>query len=726
MWETIVRTELDIFDSKGGKAEPLSNITSPLTAEALDVNPRTAPSALPIIPSQTTHLSTSLKKSARLLEDAANPSGSSMNTGISPQPPDISSSRVGFPGLPDPNEFGRPENITFVTTSSTKLPPFSPENLASVPESSHLKPATSSNFDKEAYLQAIHTQAEERKKRKMEVAKHQQNLWLDLLIEHRRVQEQQTDVVLVRHINEQIRSDRKIALDHLIQRRNTFDAKVRDVHLRANENALRQVEYVRSMVNQGFWELLGKDALNLENLQKWCAKAQVPCNADMYDTFCKNYQNATKLMLHYYDQNFIRVFGKVCKDQGDSAFSALFEPEISVNSSSVGDELVSENSEPEEDASAGDLLLAGSQVLHVSDTPVLFWDDVEFEEYKNVTTRFRYEDLEWMAAFVSESATHRRNLGHIISCVINDAEWKPLPPQEPRFPAKFISIWVSGKRTSQLKKAILTKLAMTYNLEVISVADLIQDAVEAAMSIQPEITESRDKSGAKRRTSKAPVKKASLPKIATRGKMRSVAPSTSGLLGLGAWGSPASRKDEFGRKILKSLMEDVTLDSSIIVDLIEQAIESRVVDPPSKTVEPMHDAVSLATSSTNPKKGARSESKAKMAEQPAGMCENIARKKSLVSRSALCCCKCIVVPNIGPAESCAMPCTALQGSVVYRQDILIPPKRKRVEIFISWSFRNPAMYEDLLYVPTMPDLRHCVGCMATWFQGNLVTAHIPS
>ena len=98
-----------------------------------------------------------------------------------------------------------------------------------------------------------------------------------------------------------------------------------------------------------------------------------------------------------------------------------------------------------------------------------------------------------MTDFVSNIVQERRYLGHIVSCCLNGEEWRPAPVPEFKFSRKFVSLWVVGKRSSPLKMAVVNKLATMYNLEVLSVADLVHEAVETALQPPPEAPVEKDK-----------------------------------------------------------------------------------------------------------------------------------------------------------------------------------------------------------------------------------------
>jgi len=78
-----------------------------------------------------------------------------------------------------------------------------------------------------------------------------------------------------------------------------------------------------------------------------------------------------------------------------------------------------------------------------------------------------------------------------------------------------------------------------------------------------------------RRKSKMTAGKKSSTSKAARGKSRSLATSLSSLVSAGR-GSP---RDDFLQRLTRGLMEDGSVDAVTIVDLIEQAIDTRILHP---------------------------------------------------------------------------------------------------------------------------------------------------
>ncbi|XP_055336293.1 uncharacterized protein LOC129586854 [Paramacrobiotus metropolitanus] len=589
-WRLKVQTELDEFDNNN---QPIPNNK----AKAGDVVPIAPAVASPIPTSAASVLST---------RSQISPTSDITRTVKSAESVSIVPPREPLHSQNTPDDSALLKEITagieITPPSATDLPPYSPANLAEFVPPKRKKSKQSLTFNRDEYMRNIHRKAEERKQQKLSLEKEQQELWLNSLVEKRKLREQETEIATINRINARIEHDRKIALAHLINRRSEFDTKVQEAHLNAEMDKLRQMEYVRTMLNQGFWDFEDEGILTMDNVQEWCRKAEIPFNQNFYDNICKNYKSCRELLAEAYHDTYV----KSPEPAADVDPAEPPQPETEVTT----DDHSSENTAAEiPETQSQETDQPDNDPPHITDRPTLFWENQEFEQYQEITTQFPYEHLSWMQRFINASKINKRNLGHIISCVINDPTWRQPTVQTPRFSTKFISIFIAGRRLSLLKKTILHKLALTYNLEIISLADLLHEAVETALALQIEVPETKDpKATQKRRLSKGPMKKASISKL--RSKTKSVAASASALNT--GWLSPGSQKDEFSRRLLRSLSEDAAIEPAVIVDLLEQAIENHVVHPVQNTVDPFNDAVSLGTTST--KKGGRGESKSRTEE----------------------------------------------------------------------------------------------------------------
>lgn len=238
--------------------------------------------------------------------------------------------------------------------------------------------------------------------------------------------------------------------------------------------------------------------------------------------------------------------------------------------------------------------------------PTLTWSDPELETYKDLTSRFSPKDLDWMAEYIQLHNPGKRNLGHIASCVLNGEQWKSPRQPECRYPPNYISILLVAKRDLLLKKTVLSKLASTYNLDVINVADLIQQAVEITLHLQPEITDSKEKNTGRRKSkTMTATKRTSLTRM-SRARTKSLASPVSSFASASGRISP---KGDLGARVMRSLMMDGTVDSWTVVELIMAAIESRVTDFRSKTLEQAVEAANAVATAAPALKKANHDSK---------------------------------------------------------------------------------------------------------------------
>ncbi|OQV24564.1 hypothetical protein BV898_01624 [Hypsibius exemplaris] len=568
-WEDAVKKELDSFDKKA-EADALAAKAALIAASPLDVVPSARSGVC--VPK--------LSKSAAKL-----PSKSEIPADCPVSP--VAAAHSGKSGTDL-----KSETAALLQRPSVSAPIVA---FATLPE--RVKSKKSLVFNRQSYLTDIRKKAEEYRKQKEDEAKVKQELWMDLIIEKKHSRELESALQVIRKINKKAELDRAQARAELYKRREKFDCLCATVFRHQEEDEARQYEFVRIMVNNGFWEMLGDNVLSEEKLKTWCEKADLRYFPEIYQVLCRRYAFCNKVVLDHFTEHFLDVAQTVAAEEGDD-FTPLVDPDAVAVHEALPAEPPQHDPEPlfndknviEEKVIS--LQITNGSELFRSDQPTLFYSNIEMEEYRVITTQFPYDELGWMSAFVAPSVLDDRNLGHIISCVINGEEWRPPQPLEFKYCQKFISLWISGKRSSPLKKAVIAKLAMTYNLEVISVAGLVQEAVEAALQMQPDPNETKEKGG--RRKSKDGSgtntgKKGSISKLGRR-KSRSLAASLSSLVSAGR----NSPRDGFLQRLLRTLVEDGALDAMTVVDLIEQAIYMRIMHPKAKTPEQLLEAANAA------------------------------------------------------------------------------------------------------------------------------------